>query len=170
MTRIPPTVIPQIHLKPGHIFVTREPQVVATVLGSCVAVTMFDRRTGLASICHAMLSHPPPEKPVPKDDPQRFRYVSHALPAMFDTFRRANVDLGHLEVKVFGGANIIAHAHHPPAMSLIGDANIKAVRALLRHARLAIAAENTGGYRGRKILFNTVTGEVLHKHLADQRP
>ena len=39
--KLPGSALPQAHLKPGELFVTQEPQWISTVLGSCVAVTMF---------------------------------------------------------------------------------------------------------------------------------
>jgi len=157
--------LPQIHLSPGELLVTRQPQVVVTVLGSCVAVTMFARQASLAAICHAMMAQPQATEGADQACDQPFRYVSHVLPAMFATYRREGIALQSIEVKVFGGANLIAHANGAPGAHWVGGANLAAVRTLLERARLTVSAENTGGSRGRKILFNTATGEVLHKHL-----
>lgn len=44
-----------IYLKPGEVVVARKPVLVSTVLGSCVAVTMFSPDCGFGAICHAML-------------------------------------------------------------------------------------------------------------------
>ena len=160
--------LPRVHLSPGELLFASEPQIVATVLGYCVSVTMFDRRSALAAICHAMLAEPgPAEIPAPG---LLLRYVSHAVPAMIDRFHRAGVDWRHVDIKVFGGANVLGHdgtaADEP---HWIGGANIAAVHRCLQRARLAVAAENTGGRCGRKILFNTGSGEVLHKHLQRYR-
>lgn len=156
---------PHVHLSPGRLLVTREAQVVATVLGSCVGVTMFHEPTGLAAICHAMLAEPRAREVVRAGDPSRFRYVSHALPEMIDSFYRAGVRPQTIEVKLFGGANVIGGMHHRDTLC-IGGSNVAAARRLLERAPFEIAAENTGGKHGRKILFNTATGEVLLKHLA----
>lgn len=156
---------PRVHLSPGQLLVTRDARMVATVLGSCVAVTMFHEPSGLAAICHAMLAEPRAREMVWPGDPARFRYVSHALPEMIGTFHRAGVRPQAVEVKLFGGANVIGRAHQGDPL-WIGGSNIAAARRLLDRAAFAIAAENTGGDHGRKILFNTATGEVLHKHLA----
>lgn len=160
--------LPQVHLSPGQLLVTREPKVVATVLGSCVTVTMFERRTAFAAICHAMLAAPQPHEPVRPTDPLRFRYVAVVLPAMIGAFRRAGLRPETIEVKLFGGANVIGESHSTDP-HWIGGGNIATARRLLEGADLVISAENTGGRRGRKILFNTGTGEVLHKYLRNPR-
>ncbi len=159
---------PQVHLSPGQLLVTREARVVATVLGSCVAVTMFHAPSGLAAICHAMLAEPRSREVVRNGDPARFRYVAHALPEMIGVFHRAGARPQAVEVKLFGGANVLGDGHHGDPL-WIGGSNVAAARRLLERAAFAIAAENTGGIKGRKILFNTATGDVLHKHLARGR-
>jgi len=158
MTAASLPALQQVHLRPGELLVTRQPQLVVTVLGSCVAVTMFEPITGLAAICHAMLAAPPPAAGAVL---RSFRYMNHALPSMIDSFRRAGVAPERVEVKLFGGASVLRVGGGP----CVGAANLAAARRLLRESRFGIRAENTGGGRGCKILFNTATGEVLHRHL-----
>lgn len=154
--------LPRVHLNPGELLITGEPQVVVTVLGSCVAVTMFAPQHGLAAMCHAMLAAPPSCAAV--GDRGSFRYVSHALPAMLDAYRRAGIGIGEIEVKLFGGASVLR-----PGGACVGAANLATARRLLDQARAVIRAENTGGPAGRKLIFHTGTGEVLHKHLRGSR-
>ncbi len=161
--------LPQVHLVPGRLIVTREAQIVTTVLGSCVAVTMFDPLSGLAAICHAMLAEPHAAERLREDDPRRFRYMTEALPAMLDAYRRAGISAQAIRVKVFGGGNVIGESHATDP-NWIGGANVAAARQLLERAGMRVAAENTGGRCGSKILFNTATGAVLHKHLRNPRP
>jgi chemotaxis protein CheD len=153
-----------VHLSPGHLLMLRQGGVISTVLGSCVAVTMFHRPSSLASICHAMLAAPGPTEQLGGADERRYRFMELALPTMFDFYRRAAVPLSTLEVKVFGGANVIRGAPEVDTLG-IGRANIAVARRLLAEEGIEISAENTGGRSGRKILFNASTGEVLHKFL-----
>lgn len=164
MNHARPMALPEVHLSPGGLLVTREPQIVITVLGSCVAVTMLNRESGLAAICHAMLARPQPGESYTTTDPRRFRYVSHALPSMLAAYRRLGHDLRNVEVKFFGGGNVIGRAS-PGSAQGIGSANIEAACEFFALHSLVVTARNTGGLRGRKILFNTATGEVLLKHL-----
>lgn len=170
MTRSLTPKLPQVHLSPGKLIVTRESKIVVTVLGSCVAVTMFDRLSGLAAICHAMLAEPhAAAERMHGGDPMRFRYMTEALPAMLDAYRRAAILPQTIEVKIFGGGNVIGESHAKDPQ-WIGGANLTIARRLLEDAGLTVVAENTGGRRGSKILFNTATGTVLHKHLHNPRP
>ena len=45
----------KVFLKPGEIYVGREPAEVSTILGSCISVTMFSEGLKLGAICHALL-------------------------------------------------------------------------------------------------------------------
>lgn len=165
MTLAEAKVPPQTHLSTGQLLVTREPQIVVTVLGSCVSVTMFEPGSGLAAICHAMLARPRPVEVLRPGDPARYRYVDHAIPAMLAAYRRAGLDRRRIEVKLFGGGNVIGSSDLEFVGNGVGADNVALARALLEDANLVINAENTGGAWGRKILFNTGTGEVLHKRL-----
>jgi chemotaxis receptor (MCP) glutamine deamidase CheD len=51
-----------LFLKPGEVCISREPAVVTTILGSCIAVTMFNERLKIGGICHALLPKHPPSK------------------------------------------------------------------------------------------------------------
>jgi chemotaxis protein CheD len=158
--------LPQIHLKPGELLVTRDACMVVTVLGSCLSVTMFNARLQFAAICHAMLPEPRLVTPAGTVDPQQFKYLSAVIPTMAARFKGAGIDPTEVEVKIFGGGNVISPNEGTPSDRWLGNVNIEVARTLLLQQRLHIKASNVGGRRGRKILFNTQTGEVLHKHLA----
>lgn len=159
--------LPQIHLKPGELIITQSPGLIVTVLGSCVSVTMFHRRTRLAAICHAML--PDPKRGAgDAREPACYRYVSDVLPEMCARFAQAGLGPEEIEVKLFGGGNVINMAEETQSERWIGSVNIRRAREILREAGLCILASNVGGTEGRKIVFNTTSGEVMHKHLGCQ--
>ena len=161
--KLPGPSFPQRHLESGELLVTQEPQWVITLLGSCVAVTMFSAHFHLAVVCHAMLPRPQ-GKPVAESSPARsFRYLSHAIPAMAERFFRLGLQPDEIAVKMFGGGDVINMGGDPHGDRSIGHANVTMARQLLTAAQLQIKAENVGGRRGRKIVFNTQSGEVLHQ-------
>jgi chemotaxis protein CheD len=163
---LPGSSMPQRHLRPGELLVTQEPQWVVTLLGSCVAVTMFNARFHLAAICHAMLPKPRGKAVPDRNADQKFHYVSYAIPAMAARFAQLRLPPEEVEVKMFGGGNVIDLGGAPNDDRSIGDANVALARHLLRSGRFQIMGESVGGRRGCKILFNTQSGLVLHKRLA----
>ena len=72
------------------------------MLGSCVAVTFVNRRTGLAAICHALL-------PASLSD-NCFKFVNCALAHMLAQFESKQIGRKEIEVKVFGGADMFLNA------------------------------------------------------------
>lgn len=157
--------LPQTYLKPGELLVTHEPTLVTTVLGSCVAVTFFSPRLRLAAICHAMLPRPKQRGSVPEESDTRFKYLSEAIPYMAEKFARLGISPLEVDVKLFGGGNVIGGKQPDRPERRLGSVNVQTARDLLEAASFQIRASNVGGDRGRKILFDTSTGEVRHKHL-----
>lgn len=163
--KLPGPSIPQVHLQPGELLVTQEPRWIVTLLGSCVSVTMFHSRFRLAAICHGQLPEPRRELLAGPEPARCFRYLSHAIPAMAERFFQLGLRPEEVEVKLFGGGNVVDIGGASPENRTIGHANIVIARRLLKAAHFRIQAQSVGGNRGCKILFNTQTGKVLHKWL-----
>lgn len=153
MIAIPPD-LPKVYLKPGEFHFATGPTVVTTVLGSCVSVTMFDRLSGIAAICHALL----PEGP--RSD--AFRYVDSSILHMLELFEAHGVNRRRLEVKVFGGADMIGAGGSRVG---VGRRNVEIASQVLAETGLAASTADVGGTRGRKLFFVTHTGEVFLKRL-----
>ena len=163
------TQVTEVQLKPGELLIAHKPSLVTTVLGSCVAVTMFNARFSLGAICHAMLPQPGREETLSETDPTRFKYVNYAVSFMVSAFRQAGLCADEVDVKLFGGGNVIGPEIDLLERPGIGSANVRMVRQLLQQESFRISASNVGGRRGRKIVFSTHTGKVLHKHLSCMR-
>lgn len=146
--------LPKVYLKPGELHFAATPAVVTTVLGSCVSVTMFDRLSGTAAICHALL----PEGP--RSD--AFRYVDSSIIHMLEMFAAHGVNRQRLEVKVFGGADMLGAGGRRVG---VGRRNVEIATLVLAANGLTVAAQDVGGTRGRKLFFVTHTGEVFLKRL-----
>jgi chemotaxis protein CheD len=148
-----------VYLKIGEGGLYRRPTAVQTVLGSCVSVTFHDPQTRSGAIFHALLPRVSQfENPGPDLNP--YKYVDTAIELLAKSFRDAGVSTARLEVKVFGGAN-----HNTSAGLDIGVQNVNAAKDVLARHGLPVTASNTGGPKGRKILFISHTGEVYLKML-----
>ena len=145
---------PQVYLKPGDLLVIREPRTVITVLGSCVAVTFFNARLRIAAICHAMLPRPRRFRLDDVAEQERFKYLSEAVPHMAAQFAMLGVAPSEVEVKLFGGGNVIGSKDGDHPERWLGNVNVQTARELLEAAGFNVRAANVGGDRGRKILFD----------------
>ena len=152
----PGPLLESIYLKPGELAIAERPALISTVLGSCVAVTMFTPRLGVGAICHAMLPH--------CTGPGGVRFVDRALSHMLERFDKFGLARSELVVKMFGGADMFEQVRPAPAPT-VGRQNIQAATELLKNAGVRLAATDTGGRQGRKLLFYSHTGEVFLKRL-----
>lgn len=154
-----------IYLKPGEICITGDPSMVETVLGSCVSVTMFDRKSGVSMICHCLLPQCKNEIPCGGDCSEGFKYVDCSIRRMIAKYASYDIRRSNIEVKVFGGADMFK-ANAGSANSIaIGIQNIETALKIIKAERLNLIASDVGGTAGRKIYFNTHTGEVHLKRL-----
>lgn len=165
--------MPKVFLQTGDCFIGVQPTLVSTVLGSCLAVTLHAPKMGIGTICHAFLPDSLDAKSPRNQEPQVCRYVDTALQNMLETMDKIGVPRRELIIKMFGGGSGVAvcNVDHSSSMN-IGHRNVEMARRLLNFSRLNIVSEDTGGSMGRKLLFNTGTGDVwvkkLRKNTCDQ--
>lgn len=134
----------------------KEPHVVDTVLGSCVAVCLYDDRLKVGGINHYML---------PFWNGQGLaspKYGNIAMDKLIEKMELIGSKRTNMIAKVFGGANQMQSSLG------VGQRNVMMVKDYLADARIPIVAENVGGEIGRKIRFNTNNGQVLMKFLQKQ--
>ncbi|MCB0504934.1 MAG: chemotaxis protein CheD [Cyclobacteriaceae bacterium] len=150
------TAIPKYYLYPSTLFAQKEGHMVTTVLGSCVAVCLYDETTGLGGINHYMLPFwNGNELASPK-------YGNIAIESLVKKLEKLGVQRNNMVAKVFGGANQLNHTIG------VGQRNIKVAQEMLEELNIKIVAKSVGGEKGRKINFNTSTGEVFMKYVTKQ--
>lgn len=154
---------PAYHLKPGELVITDRPMLISTILGSCVSVTMFSPRFG-GAICHGMLPTCGRKDFCRYPCGEEFRYVDCAIRAMIGSFSRRKVAPKEIEVKLFGGSDMLSQSEERASAS-VGRKNISTALEMLTEKGFTIAVSDVGGKRGRKIFFDTGTGEVHLKRL-----
>lgn len=139
-------------LFPGSTHVDAEECEITTVLGSCVAVCLWDQRHGGGGMNHFMLPLWNGEGlATPK-------YGTIAMERLLEQVLAIGARKEHLVAKVFGGANLLATSS---AACPIGERNIELAMTQLEEWRIAVVATDLGGRVGRKIIMNTMTGVVL---------
>ncbi len=147
-----------IYLRPGELHVAERPTIVTTVLGSCISVTMFNLEHRMGAICHAQL-------PEENESGRALRYVDSSILMMLESLAWYGIRPDELEVKLFGGADILRPGMSRRSGFRVGSKNIEAALRVIHAERLTLVASDVGGNEGRKILFNTHTGEILLKRL-----
>ncbi|MGE4560374.1 MAG: chemotaxis protein CheD [Desulfobulbus sp.] len=146
-----------LYLNPSEIVVAEGPATVTTVLGSCVAVTLFSPRTHLGSICHAVLPS--------GQDMEPGKYVDQSVLYMLSFFREKQVTLKELVAKVFGGADMFPQMPGIRDNRTIGAQNIQAALTTLEQVGINPAVIEVSGQLGRKLVFFSDTGDVYVKRV-----
>ncbi len=158
----PQDIIPKIYLKPGELHFASSPTIVSTVLGSCISITMHNQEHQLGVICHAVL----PEELVPGEP---YRYVDSSVVAMLRMFGRYGIKKNDIEVKLFGGSEMLSPFENSSRGLTVGKQNILRAQQIIKNEKLNLLASDVGGTRGRKLLFHTHTGEVYLQRLRDRK-
>lgn len=164
---IPPASdgLPIVNLRPGELYVAREPTLITTLLGSCISVCLYNPVTKTGAMCHGVL--PFFRNPAQKTS---FHFVDSSIAYMVEVLgNQQKTNPGDLEAKLFGGANVLALGSRTRKKgSTVGDQNIEAARSSLRDHGVPIVVERVGGDRGCKLIFYANTGEVLLRALRPQ--
>jgi chemotaxis protein CheD len=129
------------------------PRTLTTILGSCVAVCLWDRRGRGGGMNHYLLPR------CGEGAPRTPRYGDIAIPALVARLVALGAQRADLRAKVFGGAHVLASAG-PGARTLGGD-NVQVAVSTLRDEGIQVISEDVGGTRGRKLAFNTVDGTAF---------
>jgi chemotaxis protein CheD len=148
-------------LLPGDFYVTREDEVLDTVLGSCVAACIRSPRLKIGGMNHFMLPRPTGSGADTWDDVRgrATRYGTASMEQLINRILSAGAKREELEVKVFGGARVLA------AMTDVGNHNVAFVREFLRNEGLKVMAEDVGDTCPRHVQFSPQTGKVRVRHL-----
>ena len=147
----------------GEYEASKDPAIMQTVLGSCVAVCLFDQKNRIGGMNHILL---PGIKEEAKFNSSS-RYGINAMELLINSIIKLGGERKLLAAKVFGGAHII------PSISVensVGKRNAEFAINFLKEERIRVICRDVGGNKARKILFHTDTGEVFLKRIAYTMP
>lgn len=139
------------HLQPGYIFSSVEPSLVSAVVGTCVAICLHDRRLKSGGMNHFLF---PKAGWRTKTTPQ---YGNVAVPALIRMMMSQGSRIEDMEAQIIGGAS---KGFGDPSGD-VGRKNVKMARKILKKKGIPIVSEDTGGIKGRRVLFHTMTNEAI---------
>lgn len=150
-----------VKVLPGEHYVsTAGQEMIVTVLGSCVAACVWDTRLRIGGMNHFMLPDSGSDVPVDK----AMRFGNFAMEELINDVLRRGGRRGNLEIKVFGGGNVLPGMGGASGMP-IGERNALFVRQYLSEEGYRIAAEDLGGPHPRRIHFFPRLGKVIRLFL-----
>lgn len=140
----------RIFILPGEIAITRQPAIIATLLGSCVAVCLYNKKLRFGGMNHFML-------PTGTSLTMSGKYGDVSTNKLIDSMKKVDSFTSNLVAKVYGGGAVVGHLSGGME---IGRRNIQIALEILEKHNIQIAERDTGGDYGRKIFFDNQTGEV----------
>jgi chemotaxis receptor (MCP) glutamine deamidase CheD len=143
------------------------PAIIETILGSCVAAVFWHPESKVGAMCHAALPVCPPSVARSPDPTPGLRYVDYSLRYLLTRLKSKGIDPARLQVKLFGGANVLAY---DPARQTVGRQNCLTAKRILQEEGLHLDASDLGGALGRVIYLRTDSGEVFLRRLQAPEP
>jgi chemotaxis protein CheD len=143
-----------IHI--GELYASREPAIVETVLGSCVAACLYDPVNHVGGMNHFLL----PRRC--QDDPALARYGEHAMQLLIERIIKLGGRERSLQAKVFGAASVLKLDE---TRYSVPRANERFVREFLAAHGIPLLGERLGGEHPIKVRMSTDTGKALVRAL-----
>jgi len=148
---------------PGEYYVTRNDEVIATVLGSCISACIRDPAAGVGGMNHFMLPQDGggsgANRWLEPGTGLATRYGTHAMESLINELLKLGADRDRFEIKLFGAGRILA------SVTDVGARNIAFVRHYLAVEGLSALAEDLGDIYPRRLAYFPATGTVRVRRL-----
>lgn len=156
--------LPETYIGPGESAVSDEAVVISTLLGSCIAVALFDDIRHAGGLNHFLL-------PFPKSGSvfsDSGRYGIHAMELLINDLLKLGVTRQRLRAKVFGGSAMLSYREK--AVYNVPKMNIQFVFEFLDLEKIPVDSYSVGGDLPRKVFFFPHTGKVLMRFTQKSLP
>jgi chemotaxis protein CheD len=147
-----------IFLLPGEYVVADEYCRISTLLGSCVAITLWHPLRKIGAMSHFIL----PTQNKKSSSTPNGRYGDEVLELMLQNLANMRVPAIECQAKVFGGGSMFQQ-RAPSDQPGVGEMNGRIARELLQAHRIPVVSESLFGVEHRKIIFEVATGEVSER-------
>lgn len=148
----------QVSIGIGDYFASSQDVVIHTVLGSCVAVCLYDPGKKIGGMNHILM----PFNPDIHNYDASARYGINAMELLINAIMRLGGNRKKMVAKTFGGANLLVSV---PQENAVGGKNVEFVVNFLRAEKIKILSRDFGGHDSRRIFFHIATGDVFLKRV-----
>ena len=139
----------------AQIAVVQQGEIARAVLGSCIGLVLMHEHRRIAAVAHIVLPQGQ-GRPGPAG-----KFADTAIPEMLLMLGDQGISRIGISAKLVGGANMFSSS----GPLQIGRENHAVVKSLLQELRIPIVGEHVGGKVGRRMTFDSATGE-LHIEMA----
>jgi chemotaxis protein CheD len=150
-----PAQILEIYLHPGEFYFGDRDTRIRTLLGSCVAITMWHPGRKIGGMCHYML----PTRGAPHKGAVEGRYADEAIVLFLREIEASGTYPSEYEVKLIGGGDMFPGLERHNS-ARIPARNLEAGRSLVTEHGFHIKKEDLGGTGHRNLIFDIGSGDV----------
>jgi chemotaxis protein CheD len=135
---------------------------ITTLLGSCVAVCLYDPKLRLAGMNHFLL---PSRAKTTDDDSDVILAGDYSMEVLLNTMLNKGAAKQRIIAKAFGGGTIVTSI-----LMAIGQRNSEFAKEWLQREGIPLAAQDFGGAWSRKIIFVPGSGDAFCRRLPISQP
>ncbi|NDW21738.1 chemoreceptor glutamine deamidase CheD [Alteromonas hispanica] len=148
-----------VKILPGEFYATNDDTMIVTVLGSCVAVCLYDAIKKVRGMNHFLL---------PNDEttrlsliPDSARYGCFAMELLINQMLKLGAEKRNLTAKVFGGGNVMKGF----IQNNVGERNVEFTFDYLKQEQIPVLASDVLNFYPRKVYFSADNGVVNVKKI-----
>ncbi len=148
-------------IHPGEFHATSDPVIISTVLGSCVAVVLYDEVNKIGGMNHFLL--PGSVDRAHLYSTSEGRYGIFAMELLINQMIKIGANRSNLQAKVFGGGHMFVYKENEGSSHKISENNAEFAFNYLQTENIPLVAHDVGGTHARKVLFLPDTFQVFQK-------
>lgn len=152
-------------IKIAEIKVIESPGILKTVVGSCIALCIWDSVKKIGGMVHIMM---------PKNDNtlsvSKGKYADTAVHVLCKEMIYRNCHRHNMIASVIGGASLFNRKLENQGVKTIGVKNYEIVKRELDLHKIAITMEDVGGTSGRRVIFDCADGDIVVTMLRKSSP
>jgi chemotaxis protein CheD len=148
-----------ITLQPGEFHFSRDNVRVHTLLGSCVAITLWHPQKHIGGMCHYMLPCSGPSKRL-----ELGFFADGAISMFLKEIKKHHTHPRDYQVKLFGGSNMLRQLNSNHHYLNVAEKNIAAGLNLLAKHGFNVQNMDLGGSTHRQVYLELWNGDVWVKY------
>ncbi len=147
----------EIEVRIGEMQISTSPKILKAILGSCVAVILYDKVNLVGGLAHIFL--PRKSMSLKNEVQPDSRFADTAVPTLLDAVIKTGANKHNLVAYIVGGNNVLNYKRHEGKLT-IAEQNIKASVDAIQKENLFMINLGVGKETGTKVKFYLRTGDV----------
>ena len=137
----------------GDLYFGKSPEVISTLLGSCVAVTLWHPTLHIGGMCHVVV----PQRLKEECD---YRYPCCAVERFMKDTVLQDTKPEDYQVGIYGGGNMFPNIQMVKGQQ-VGQRNIESMQKLINESGFILSEFHIGGNSYRRVTLHLESGEVI---------